>query len=442
MRYLLVSDKMFVALCAMVFTLLSSGSIAARDGYSKTVTVVQGQTRLMPYPGVMRVSIGHPDIANAQATGPAEILLTGLKAGVTDLRVWTDEGEQKRYLLRVIDNSWVQILEIANIVLADVEGVNAREENGIVFVEGRILREQDIPLIEDMKKKLSDQVSQGTVVFNVVKPSVQYRSMIMMDVQVVEVRRSDLHNLGVNWSSAINGPFFEVLTGIGGNSNLATNTFFGFGFENLEQATANTIPNPATQLTSTINLLQTKGIARVLAQPKLVTRSGSSAEFLAGGEIPIPITDNDGKSNVTFKQVGVILKIKPKSDPEGFIETIIDVEVSAVDDSVQVLGIPGFSTRKTNMEMNVQSGQTMVISGMLQAEDSKAVSKLPGLGSIPIIGELFKSRDFQEKTTELVIFVTPYLVDPDGQWNKDMLNYSRDLSNNAKVETKKWNLRD
>ncbi len=441
MRFYLRTDRVLTAFISVLMALFCVSSQAARDGYSDTVTVVQGQTRLMPYPGVMRVSIGHPDIANAQATGPDEILLTGLKAGVTDLRVWTDVGEQKRYLLRVVDNSWVQILEVANIVLADIEGVNAREENGIVFIEGRIIREQDIPLIEDLKKKLEKQVKEGTVVFNVVKPTVQYRSMIMMDVQVVEVRRNDLKNLGIDWSATVGGPFFEIVGDLAGNAHLPTSTFFGFGFEDQETFTT-TNPKPLTQLGSTIKLLQSKGVARILAQPKLVTRSGSSAEFLAGGEVPIPLANNDGAMDVTFKQFGVILKISPKADPEGFIETLIDVEVSRVDDSLQVLGIPGFTTRRTAMEMNVQSGQTMVISGMLQAEDSKAVNKLPGLGSIPVLGELFKSRDFQEATTELVIFVTPFLVDPESQWNKDMLDYGSDISQRAVKETKKWSLRD
>jgi pilus assembly protein CpaC len=94
------------------------------------------------------------------------------------------------------------------------------------------------------------------------------------------------------------------------------------------------------------------------------------------------------------------------------------------------------------MEMNVQNGQTMVISGMLQAEDSKALSKVPGLSAIPILGELFKSRNFVERTTELVVFVTPYLVDPDSQKNRDLLDYSKELSRRAGEEAQSWSLFD
>ena len=405
-----------------LFALFLSFHSSAAERYVDTITIVEGQTRLMKIPGVMRVSIGHPEVANAQATGPDEVLLTGLGEGVTDVRIWKDNGVQMRYLLKVVDTSWVQILEIANIVLADVEGVNAREENGIVFIEGRILRDQDIPIIEDMKKKLKKETNSGSVVFNVVRPNVSLQAMIMMDVQVVEVRRDDLKNIGLEWAESAPGPFFEVLGEFHGLGDFdKTSSFLGFGYE---EGSDNA---PLTEIGSIIRLLQQKGVARVLAQPKLVTKSGSKAEFLAGGEVPIPIRGNDGDYEVTFKQVGVVLDMEPVADPDGFIATKINVEVSEVDDSVEVLGIPGFTTRRTMMEMNAQSGQTMVISGILKAEDSKTVSKVPGLGSIPILGELFKSRRFQQNTTELVVFVTPYLIDPESRLNKDMLNYSKDL---------------
>ncbi|MBV1919488.1 MAG: pilus assembly protein N-terminal domain-containing protein [Pseudomonadales bacterium] len=402
----------------IVLSIQMPSSIAA-EGYSRTVSIVEGQTTLLPYVGVSRVSIGHPDIANAQATGPDEILLTGLKAGVTDLRVWTAGGSQKRFLLRVVDNSWVQILEIANIVLADVEGVNAREENGIVFIEGRVLRQQDVTIIEDMKKKLSSEIGKGNVVFNVVKPTVNLAAMIMLDVQVVEVRRNDAKKIGIQWGSSAAGPLISLNDGIDSGKIGIT-----------------------TSLGSTIQLLQNEGVARVLAQPKLVTRSGSKAEFLAGGEIPIPVTNQDGSISVTFKQVGVILNMQPVADPDGFIATALEIEVSAVDESVSVLGIPGFTTRSTKMEMNVLSGQTMVVSGMLQSEDSKSITRLPGLGSIPIIGELFKSRDFQDQTTELMIFVTPHLMDPEGKLNTDLMQYGRELGNTAREDTKSWSIFD
>lgn len=420
----------------------SSFAIEDTETYDDTITIVQGQTSLLPFPGVIRVSIGKEDLANAQPAGTSEILLTGLKAGVTDLRVWSENGKQKRYLLKIVDNSWVRILEVANIVLADVEGVNAREDNGIVFIEGRILREQDVPIVNDLRSKLGKEVKEGKVVFNVVLPNVNLQAMIMLDVHVVEVRKQELNNLGVQWDSVTNGPSYGFVSEIQGAGN-NDKSFSVAGFLLADKGSIKVGDKfIGTSIGSKLNFLQSEGVARVLAQPKLVTRSGSQAEFLAGGEIPIPTVNNDNEVNVIFKQVGVILDISPKADPDGFIETVINVEVSQVDDSVQVLGIPGFITRKTKMEMNVLSGQTMVISGMLQAEDSKAIDKIPGLSKIPIIGELFKSRDFQQKTTELMIFVTPYLVDPDSKKNKDMLDYAKDLNSSAQEQTSKFSIFD
>lgn len=433
-------------LCLLFLALVTVNMVHAVESaeeYDDTITIVQGQTTLLPFPGVVRVSIGEEELANAQPAGAGEILLTGLKAGVTDLRVWSESGAQKRFLLKIIDNSWVRILEVANIVLADVEGVNAREDNGIVFIEGRILRDQDVGIVEDLKKKLEKEVKAGRVVFNVVMPNVNLQAMVMLDVQVVEVRKQELNKLGVQWDAAASGPAYGVVGEFHGAGNFDTS--YNVGGLLLSDEGAIKLPSGdyiGTSIGSKLNFLQSEGVARVLAQPKLVTRSGSQAEFLAGGEVPIPTVNKDNEVRTFFKQVGVILKISPKADPDGFIETLINVEVSQVDDSVQVLGIPGFITRKTKMEMNVLSGQTMVISGMLQAEDSKAIDKLPGLSKIPILGELFKSRDFQEKTTELMIFVTPFLIDPESKKNKEMIDYAKDLNKSGKEEATRFSIFD
>ena len=173
-----------------------------------------------------------------------------------------------------------------------------------------------------------------------------------------------------------------------------------------------------------------------MAEPKLVSRSGGQAEFLAGGEVPIPISNALGALNVTFRQFGIILKIAPIADAEGFISTTIEVEVSTIDPAIAVNGIPGFATRRTRTEMNVRQGQTMVLSGLFSSEESKTVAKLPGLGSIPILGELFKSRDFRNNRTDLVIFVTPYIIDPDHERNQEMLRFAKKIESEVDEELK------
>jgi pilus assembly protein CpaC len=176
------------------------------------------------------------------------------------------------------------------------------------------------------------------------------------------------------------------------------------------------------------------GMARMLAEPQLSCRSGGKAEFLAGGEVPLPVRDKDGSASVTFKQYGIILKIEPISDPGGYISTHVSVEISTVDDTLKVMDIPGFLTRKTETDMNVKEGETMVISGLVNTDSAKAVDKLPGLGNIPILGELFKSRSFRRNETEMIILVTPHIIDPSHKINKKWINRANKIESQSDKE--------
>lgn len=413
-------------LCFLVIG-ISASLVQAEEDYTGTITVVVGQTRIIPYKGVRKVSIGHEDIANASQTAPDEILITGLKVGQTDFRVWTDGQAEVRYLLKVIDTSWEQALKVAKIILEDVEGVSARAENGIVFVEGRLLRSYDMGIITEMKTRFSDEIAKGKMIFNVAAPSVSLKAMVMLDVKVVEVRRSETKRLGIDWAEEVAGPTFAYTGIIHGLGNTETGTsILSFGSEEGLNIIDGSI-TPLTQLNSIIRVLEEEGAARILAEPKLITKSGSAAEFLGGGEVPIPVENDRGETRVTFKQVGVILNIQPVADPDGYIATKLEIEVSSVDSSVSVKGIPGFLVRRTISDMNMLSGQTMVVSGMLSAEDTKTISKFPGLSSIPILGELFKSREFRNNVTEIMVFVTPHLVDPEGKKNQLFMDYGQKL---------------
>jgi pilus assembly protein CpaC len=170
-----------------------------------------------------------------------------------------------------------------------------------------------------------------------------------------------------------------------------------------------------TVVDSVVNLLVNNGDARTLAEPTLTCISGGEADFLVGGEVPIPVQNQDGALNVIFKQFGIILNFAPRADDTGLIRTKVGVEVSSLDKAISVQGFPGFATRKTNTEMNVKSGASMVVAGLFSSEDAKTVVKMPGLGSVPILGELFKSRQFRRGETELVVLVTPQVIEVDSE---------------------------
>jgi len=409
--------KGYTAVLLMMCSLMMGLADKAYAGtYEEVLEIYVGQTEILSHRNVSRVSIGSGDLASVKVLHDAEqVLLIGKKVGLTDLRVWTRNKQQKHYLLRVLDQPPEVALEQIKMHLSGIEGVSIKMVGDQIVIEGSSLRKSDQLKVETVSKQFPNVTSYVT------DGGITLRGMIHMDVKVVEVKKNELKRIGINWADVINGPQYAAI------NDYTTNSVFrpvpGIDITNpgslpLNVGSSNPYFGIATNLTSIINLMANEGNARMLAEPQLTCRSGGKAEFLAGGEVPLPIRNTDGSVSVTFKQYGIILKIEPVSDPEGYISTHVGVEISTVDDSIKVLDIPGFLTRKTDTDMNVRQGETMVISGLVNTDSAKAVDKLPGLGNIPILGELFKSRSFKNNETEMVILVTPHIIDPSHDINK------------------------
>ncbi len=414
-----------VTLLLICLFVIATPVVAATDRYEEVLEIYVGQTEILSHSNVSRVSIGSGDLASVKVLRDAEqILLIGKKVGLTDLRVWMRNKLQKHYLLRILDQPPEVAMEQVKKHLSDIEGVSIKLVGDQIVVEGSSLRKTDQLRVEAVSKQFPNVTSYVT------DGGITLRSMIHMDVKVVEVKKNELKRIGINWADVINGPQYAVF------NDYVTNNVFR-PVPDIDITNPGTLPpdlgssNPyfgiATNLTSVINLMANDGNARLLAEPQLTCRSGGKAEFLAGGEVPLPIRNNDGSVSVTFKQYGIILKIEPESDPDGYISTHVSVEISTVDDSIKVLDIPGFLTRKTETDMNVKQGETMVISGLVNTDSAKAVDKLPGLGNIPILGELFKSRSFKNNETEMVILVTPHIIDPEHKINKRWIQRAGEL---------------
>ena len=414
-------------LMVCLLCLLVAGAAVAQEGpesYDEVIDIIAGQTDILTYRGVRRVSIGDDNLLDVKVLQDAgQILLIGKNPGVTDLRVWLRDGRQTSFVVQVLKQAPAKVLSQVEANLLGIEGVRARLAGDRVVIEGRSLREEDF----DRVQAVAEQYGASNFV---VPGGITMRGMVLLDVKVVEVRKSSLKQIGINWADAAAGPTGALL------SDYATNSLYrGTGAPPgsisgplpLDAGAGNAFFGISTSITSVLDLLVRNGDARTLAEPKLTCVSGEQAEFLAGGEVPIPITNENGALNVQFKQFGIILNMAPIADPAGFIATNVEVEVSNIDPTVVVLGIPGFVTRRTITSMNVQEGQTMVISGLLNSERSKDVDKFPLLGSIPVLGELFKSREFRNNETELIVLVTPSLIDPDHKINKELVQKSRDL---------------
>jgi len=182
-----------------------------------------------------------------------------------------------------------------------------------------------------------------------------------------------------------------------------------------------------SEITSRINLLESSGDAVILAEPKLSSRSGGVAEFLAGGEIPIVTTGNLGSSNTEFKEFGIKLNISPLVDDEDTIMAKVATEISAVDQSNAVGGVPAFITRRTSTDVFMHDQETLVMSGLIDRDISKNVEQIPLLGDIPILGALFRSTNWNNNKTELVIFVTPTVYDAKSEFNQRQVRRREEL---------------
>jgi pilus assembly protein CpaC len=251
---------------------------------------------------------------------------------------------------------------------------------------------------------------------------VRLEKMVHMDVRIVEFRKSALRTLGIDWQKSIDGPVFAT-AGDAVSSTLFRGSSANPIFSNLPNRVEpfQTYFGIATEITSRINYLASTGDAFMLAEPKLSCRSGGSARFLAGGELPIPVRGSNGEVTVEFKEFGIILNVEPVADPDNVIAAKIETEVSSVDNSINVLDVPGFLTRRTETEMNVREGETIVISGLVSKDSSEDANKVPGLSNLPVLGKLFESRDFRRARSELVIFVTPRVFDPAAAMNRDAI---------------------
>ena len=240
-------------------------------------------------------------------------------------------------------------------------------------------------------------------------------STILIQAKLIEVKKTALRDIGIDWADIAQGPVFGTLDEFVTNEHfrIVPEAVEGLDGLPLDLGTNNHSFGMTTVVESVINLLVNNGDARLLAEPTLTCINGGQADFLVGGEVPIPVQNQDGALNVIFKQFGIILNVAPRANERGLIRTKVGVEVSSVDKAISVLGIPGFATRKTNTEMNVQTGETMIVAGLFNSEDAKTVVKVPGLGSLPILGELFKSRQFRRGETELVVLVTPRILGVD-----------------------------
>jgi pilus assembly protein CpaC len=441
-----------------LLALVAGGAALAQEGTNITLGV--GLQRVIPVPGVQKVSVANPAVCEVRMIGNNQLLIFGNSEGKTSVIVFNASGQRTTYNVSVRKQDPNEVISEIKKLLGEIEGVTVRMVGDRVYLDGQAYTQADADRIDQVvglyanvksfvkiapnaKKLVAQNLNAAfqkaglkNVQANVVGSTiflegsvesqqdlqkaelitkaigekvenllaVGIKRMILSEVQFVEIRRQITDRYGIKYPTDISG---TASAGVNIGKELFPGSF-GSG--------ALTVTGSA-QANFAIGFQANDGYGRLLAQPKLVCASGEKAEFLAGGEVPIPLITNNNFA-VEFKPYGVILKLKPTADRNGNIQTEIEAEVSEVDVSVAVAigggaSIPGFRTRKVKTNVTVRHGETIVLSGVFSHDEQKSVSKLPGLGHIPIIGELFKNRAFDTSKRELVIFVTPRIVNPD-----------------------------
>ncbi len=371
-----------------------------------------GEIRTLPVKELHRAAVGDPAIVDVTVISPTELMVQAKRAGASTLLYW-DEAGSHTARVEVAANSPGAVEDKINRIVTELRypSVRVKRDGDTVYLVGEVANpEEEARLAVALSAFSKDQriVNLVAVTPAAPAPPEAIAPLISLSVQVLELNRSDLERLGVKWSDSLS------LTEQAVQDFTAHNALFWWG----------TSLNRSS-LQATINALVEKKRARLLAEPKLVTASGKQASSFIGVEVPIINATSVGtggsssvNASIDFRQTGVVLKMTPTVVRDDQIKTIVEAEVSSVDSSVglnipvgtQTILVPGFSVRRASTELTAASGETLLIAGLLQAEDTKTVSQVPALGSMPVIGRLFKSPEVKTTERELVIAVTPELM--------------------------------
>lgn len=477
----LTSSRPPAWLCVLFVVLLFAPSSAMAG--KQIIDMYVGEVKVLEIDSIERVAIGNPSVASNSILPQGQLVVLADSEGVTKMHLWLKDGSERDFEITVHQKRTLDSYQELVHLLADIPGIKAQKVGEVTVVKGTIAPEYkdhynrimaryknvldlvktrdtvtDIArLLKDIPGISVDEVGGAPVlsgevsaeysqVIKVVKekyPSLMNLTriheavagkMVYMKVRIMEMNRSITEKLGINWNvMEIAGPSFEF--------GIETNTFNDDAsiLNNSQQSSIpgsltaagkNSITNPvgyfgiATGIGSVLNIYEGTGDAIVLAEPRLSTRSGGSAEFLAGGEYPVPTSNSMGATNVEFKKYGIQLNVQPTVDDTGNILAHIETEISTIDQGNAVNGIPGISTRRTNTDVSLKAEQTLVIAGLVKDEANKNYNKVKWLGDIPVLGQLFKNKEFLNKKTELVIFITPYIYDAASELNLKELEKS------------------
>ena len=400
--------KLFLRIVICVLLITSQGVAFPQfldlDEISDEIFLVVGGIKVIEVYSPERVSVRNPEIADVDSVSDKELILVANMAGSTTLTIWDGEGEKTFYITVYAQDPDILKRRLENLIgkKLDIKGVVFKKDVmlGKLMVTGQVTA-YEIAQVEKVLEPF------GESVVNLLSTKEESK-MVEIDCQILELTKNDLDDLGIDWNDSL-----AVSEGIVTDTATATDVKSGFKWKPLWGIDTFT----RTGLNASINMLVRRNKGKVLSRPKLLCLSGEEAELIIGGEVPYISASTTGDSGtgveISYKEYGVILRLNPRVSEDNAIVLNIEAEVSELDwvNGIEVSGInvPAFITRKATTIVNVVSGQTITIAGLIKNEEAKNVDKVPGLGNIPILGTLFRSKEFQDDETELVIVMTPLL---------------------------------
>ncbi len=399
----------------------------------QTLHLLVGRSLVITSPSrIKRVSLADPEIAEAIVVSPTQVLVNGRKPGGVSLLLW-DEADQSQAFEVSVDIDVLGLSQKIHEVFPN-ENVHIDTSKDVVILSGKISSSVVADKILEVVKGAAPKVT------SMMEIPPALTGEILLQVRFAEVDRSALTELGFNilstglgktigsigtqqfggtqsWNITdtfpVHGPQQNATTGAPPSSTFTTS-------QTIANALNIFLFNPNIHLGTVIQALQSKNLFQILAEPNLMTESGKEASFLAGGEFPYPIVSGSGTGiptvSVQFKEYGIRLSFAPTLNADGTIHLKVKPEVSTLDysNTITISGflLPAISTRRVESDMSLADGQTFAIAGLVDNRVTEVMSKIPGIGDIPILGKLFQSKSLNKTKNELLVIVTPHIVRP------------------------------
>jgi pilus assembly protein CpaC len=388
-----------------------SRAVVAAGSSSQLVNLPRGSSMAIDLPADARdVIVSNPAVAEAVLHSPRRITIIGLAPGETDA-VFLDAAGRSILTLRVRVDAGVSALQ--DTLSRTLPGVNVRAEavNDSILLTGTVSSPGEADRVTQIARAF---VSAPEKVINMM--TIEGSDQVTVRARVIEVQRTAVKQLGFDVNAILN-TVGDGLT----LSNIATFAVSGSQLGG-GQLTYNDANNDGEGITGTIKAFERTGLVRILAEPNATSVSGENAEFLAGGEFPVPVgRDDRGNILIEFKPYGVRLAFRPIVLSGGRISLQLSTEVSELTTNgaftlggtgPNALVIPALAVRRTSNTVELPSGGSLMIAGLLREDTRQNIDQLPGIGSLPVLGGLFRSRDYLSGETELVIIIEAYIVSP------------------------------